>query len=249
MDLNVEWLGRMRYREAWDVQRARHAARDADDITDTLLLVEHEPVLTLGRHARDEHIITPPDELARRGIEVIRVERGGEVTYHGPGPLVAYPIVRLRERPVLLRPFVRALELTMADVAARYGIEAAPRAGYPGVWVDPDGPAPRKLGALGLRIERGISYHGIALNITTRLEDFGLIDQIRVLADARGVGREALEVHMLYGIREQELRRLRDAGHPAYSLVAYGSAWYRWYMRRLAERPANVAFALRQLIP
>ena len=148
-------------------------------------------MLTLGRHARDEHIITPPDELARRGIEVIRVERGGEVTYHGPGQLVAYPIVRLRERPVLLRPFVRALELTMADVAARYGIEAAPRAGYPGVWVEPDGPAPRKLGALGLRIERGISYHGIALNISTRLEDFGLIDPCGMAGlDVTSVARE-----------------------------------------------------------
>ena len=191
MDLKVEWLGRMRYREAWDVQRARHAARDADEITDTLLLVEHEPVLTLGRHAKDEHVITPPDELARRGVEVIRVERGGEVTYHGPGQLVAYPIVRLRELPVLLRPFVRALELTMGDVAARYGIEAAPRLGYPGVWIDQDGPVPRKLGALGLRIERGISYHGIALNITTRLEDFELIDPCGMAGlDVTSVARE-----------------------------------------------------------
>lgn len=191
MDLKVEWLGRMRYREAWDVQRARHAARDAGEIADTLLLVEHEPVLTLGRHAKDEHVITPPDELARRGIEVIRVERGGEVTYHGPGQLVAYPIVRLRELPVLLRPFVRALELTMADVAARYGIEAAPRPAYPGVWIEGGGPAPRKLGALGLRVERGISYHGIALNITTRLEDFALIDPCGMAGlDVTSVARE-----------------------------------------------------------
>jgi proline dehydrogenase len=79
--------------------------------------------------------------------------------------------------------------------------------------------------------------------------DVELIGQIRSLAEAWGISRTVLEVHMLYGIREQELRRLRDAGHPAYSLVAYGSAWYRWYMRRLAERPANVVFALRQLIP
>jgi len=79
--------------------------------------------------------------------------------------------------------------------------------------------------------------------------DVELIEQIKTITDARGVPVEKLEVHMLYGIREQELRRLRDAGHPAVSLVAYGSAWYRWYMRRLAERPANVIFALRQLIP
>ena len=191
MVLKVERLGRMPYREAWEVQRARHAARDADEIADTLLLVEHEPVLTLGRHAKDEHVITSPDELRRRGIEVIRVERGGEVTYHGPGQLVAYPIVRLRELPVLLRPFVRALELTMGDVAARYGIEAAPRPGYPGVWIEQDGPRPRKLGALGLRVERGISYHGIALNITTRLEDFELIDPCGMAGlDVTSVARE-----------------------------------------------------------
>jgi lipoyl(octanoyl) transferase len=191
MDLKVEQLGRMPYREAWAIQRARHTARDADEIADTLLLVEHDPVLTLGRHARDEHVIAPPDELRRRGIEVIRVERGGEVTYHGPGQLVAYPIVRLRELPVLLRPFVRALELTMGDVAARYGIEAAPRPGYPGVWIEQDGPRPRKLGALGLRVERGISYHGIALNITTRLEDFELIDPCGMAGlDVTSVARE-----------------------------------------------------------
>jgi len=191
MDLKVEWLGRMRYREAWAVQRDRHAARDAGQIADTLLLVEHEPVLTLGRHAKDEHIVASPTELARRGIEVIRVERGGEVTYHGPGQLVAYPIVRLRELPVLLRPFVRALELTMGDVAARYGVVATPRPGYPGVWIAQESPRPRKLGALGLRVERGISYHGIALNITTRLEDFGLIDPCGMAGlDVTSVARE-----------------------------------------------------------
>ena len=191
MDLRVEWLGRMPYREAWDLQRARHAARDAGDVPDTLLLVEHEPVLTLGRHARDEHVIASPAELERRGIEVIRVERGGEVTYHGPGQLVAYPIVRLRELPVLLRPFVRALELAMGDVAARYGLKAAPRSGYPGVWVEPEGPLPRKLGALGLRVERGITYHGIALNISTRLEDFELIDPCGMAGlDVTSVARE-----------------------------------------------------------
>jgi lipoyl(octanoyl) transferase len=191
MDLKVEWLGRMDYRPAWDVQRARHASRAEGEIPDTLLLVEHEAVLTLGRHARDEHVISPADELARRGIDVIRVERGGEVTYHGPGQLVAYPIVRLRERPVLLRPFVRALELAMADVAARYEVAAAPRPGYPGVWVGLEGPHPRKLGALGLRVERGVTYHGIALNVTTRLDDFELIDPCGMAGlDVTSIARE-----------------------------------------------------------
>jgi lipoyl(octanoyl) transferase len=105
MDLTVEWLGRMPYRPAWERQRELVAARVAGEIPDTLLLVEHEPVLTLGRHATEVHVRATPTELAARGIEVVRVERGGEVTYHGPGQLVAYPIVRLAERGVLLRPF------------------------------------------------------------------------------------------------------------------------------------------------
>ncbi len=98
MHLATEWLGRMPYREAWQRQRSLVDARAADAAPDTLLLVEHDPVLTLGRHATDDHVIASPAELRRRGIEVIRVERGGEVTYHGPGQLVAYPIVRLRDR-------------------------------------------------------------------------------------------------------------------------------------------------------
>lgn len=191
MDLEVDWLGRMGYRQAWDRQRATVAARDTGDAPDTLLLVEHDAVLTLGRHANDEHVLASPAELERRGIEVIRVERGGEVTYHGPGQLVAYPVVRLRDRPVLLRPFVRALELAMVDVAAGYGVTAGPRATYPGAWVDPDGPAPRKLGALGLRVERGITYHGIALNIAADLDAFELIDPCGMAGlDVTSIARE-----------------------------------------------------------
>jgi lipoyl(octanoyl) transferase len=176
MGLDVEWLGRMRYRQAWQRQRELVDARVANAIPDTLLLVEHPAVLTLGRHASEAHVRAATDDLDRRGIEVIRVERGGEVTYHGPGQLVAYPIVRLHDRGVLLRPFVRALEESMCDVAATWGVAARPRPGLPGCWVEPDGPAPRKLGALGLRVERGVTFHGVALNVTTRLSDFELID-------------------------------------------------------------------------
>ena len=191
MDLVIEWLGRMSYREAWQRQRSLVVARDADQVADTLLLVEHDPVLTLGRHASDEHVLTSPAELERRGIEVIRVERGGEVTYHGPGQLVAYPIVRLHDRGILLRPFVRALESAMADVAESYGLEAAARPGYPGVWVEPSGPRPRKLGALGLRVERGITFHGVALNVSTRLADFALIDPCGMAGlDVTSIARE-----------------------------------------------------------
>ena len=176
MELAVEWLGRIDYRAAWARQHALVAARAADDLPDTLLLLEHPPVLTLGRQADASHVRASATELAESGIELIRVERGGEVTYHGPGQLVAYPIVRLAERGVLLRPFVRALEAAMAATCAAYGVAAGRRDGQPGCWVDPHGPAPRKIGALGIRVERGVSFHGIALNVTTRLDDFALID-------------------------------------------------------------------------
>jgi lipoyl(octanoyl) transferase len=174
--LHVRWLGRIAYREAWELQRRLAAERAGGLIVDQLLLLEHDPVLTLGRHADDAHVLAGPVELARRGIEVLRVERGGEVTYHGPGQLVAYPIVALERLGLLLRPFVRALEGAMIDTCLAFGVAAGRRDGHPGCWCDPDGPEPRKIGALGIRVERGVSYHGIALNVSVDLADFGLID-------------------------------------------------------------------------
>lgn len=174
--LDVRWLARIGYREAWAVQKRLVDDRVAERIGDTLLLLEHPPVLTLGRQADEGHVRATAADLAARGIELIRVERGGEVTYHGPGQLVAYPIVVLTRRGILVRPFVRALENAMIDTCRALGVEADRRDGHPGCWVDPSGPQPRKIGALGLRIERGVSYHGIALNVDLDLADFGLID-------------------------------------------------------------------------
>jgi len=185
--LRARWLGRIRYRDAWALQRALAAARaDGTLDEDQLLLLEHDAVLTLGRHADAGHVIAPEPMLRGRGIEPIRVERGGEVTYHGPGQLVAYPIVALAAPgagsaprgflPVGVRLFVGALEGAMADTCATAGIAAGPRPGHPGCWVDATGPLPRKIGALGIRVARGVSFHGIALNVTTNLADFDLID-------------------------------------------------------------------------
>jgi lipoyl(octanoyl) transferase len=176
MELEVRWLGRLDYQEAWDLQHDLVARRAAGDVPDQLLLVEHQPVLTLGRQSDPAHIRASAPVLADRRIEVIRVERGGEVTYHGPGQLVAYPIVKLADRGLFIRPFVRLLEDAMAETAAVYGVSTGRRDGLPGLWCDGASAHPRKLGALGLRIERGVSYHGIALNITTNLADFDLID-------------------------------------------------------------------------
>jgi lipoyl(octanoyl) transferase len=174
--LTARWLGRVAYRDAWDLQKRLARARAEGRIGDQLLLLEHAAVLTLGRQADASHVLAPPALLAERGIELLRVERGGEVTYHGPGQLVAYPIIRLADRDLLLRPFVRALEASLADTCAVFGVAAGRREGHPGCWVDPDGPLPRKIGALGIRIERGVAYHGVALNVNVDLRDFDLID-------------------------------------------------------------------------
>jgi lipoate-protein ligase B len=205
--LRARWLGRLAYREAWAIQRALAAARAEGRLTeDQLLLLEHDPVLTLGRRATEAHVVALPEMLAERGIEVVRVERGGEVTYHGPGQLVAYPIVALASpgvagaqgaggqvagaqgaaaqaawgqagpRSLGVRPFVEALEDAMAETCAALGVAAGRRPGHTGCWVDAGGPLPRKIGALGIRVARGVSFHGIALNVTTNLADFDLIN-------------------------------------------------------------------------
>ena len=174
--IETHWLGRIEYGRAWALQKQLAAARADGRIGDQLLLLEHPAVLTLGRTSDPAHILASADELAARGIEVVRVERGGEVTYHGPGQLVAYPVLALSRRGLLVRPLVRALEDAMIDTCRALGVEAGRREGHPGCWVDPDGTAPRKIGALGLRVERGVSYHGIALNVTVDLVDFELID-------------------------------------------------------------------------
>jgi lipoyl(octanoyl) transferase len=174
--LEATWLGRAGYREVWALQKELAAARAEGSIGDRLLLVEHPAVLTLGRHADETHVRATSEQLAARGIELIRVERGGEVTYHGPGQLVAYPIVALARRGLLVRPLVRALEAAMIETCAAFGVAADRRDGHPGCWVEPAGEEPRKIGALGIRIERGVSYHGIALNVDPDLGDFALID-------------------------------------------------------------------------
>jgi len=167
------WLGRTGYRDAWDLQHRLVAARSADLIGDQLLLLEHEPVLTLGRHSDPSHVTASPAELSARHIELITTERGGEVTYHGPGQLTGYVILKLADRGLLVRPLVRALEASLTAACAASGVEAGPRDGYPGCWC---GDGTRKIGAVGVRIEHGVSYHGIALNVTVRLSDFELID-------------------------------------------------------------------------
>jgi len=174
--IDASWLGQVDYAAAHALQKRLVTERAEGRSGDRLLLLEHPRVLTLGRMADPRHIRADAATLAAEGIEVVRVERGGEVTYHGPGQLVAYPIIGLSARGLMVRPLVRALEAALVETCTAHGVPAARRDGHPGCWCEPDGPQPRKIGALGLRIERGVSYHGIALNVTVDLDDFRFID-------------------------------------------------------------------------
>jgi len=190
--LHARWLGRIAYREAWDLQHRLADQRADDAIPDQLLLLEHSPVLTLGKYADDAHVRATPADLERRGIELIRVERGGEVTYHGPGQLVAYPILKLSRHGLLVKPLVRALEQAMIETCAALGVVAERREGHPGCWTATETPTPRKIGALGIRVQRGVSYHGIALNVTVDLADFDLIDPCGMPdVESTSIAREA----------------------------------------------------------
>jgi len=156
------------YTDGWELQRRLHGQRVADEIPDTCLLLEHEPVYTAGKRTR------PADRpLADPGAPVIDVDRGGMITWHGPGQLVGYPIVKLAE-PVDVVAFVRAVEEALISACAEVGVATGRVAGRSGVWVTGGGPD-RKVGAIGLRVSRGVTMHGFALNCDCDLAWFGKI--------------------------------------------------------------------------
>jgi lipoyl(octanoyl) transferase len=169
--LRIERLGRIGYAAALDLQERLVEERVEQRIPDTVLLLEHDPpVVTLGRGAKPEHVLASAARLAELGIERFETGRGGDVTYHGPGQLVAYPIFDLSPDRRDVRKYVTALEEVMIRTTASYGLDAARIAGLPGIFV-----AGNKLGALGVRIRRWVTLHGIALNVSTDLDAFDLI--------------------------------------------------------------------------
>ncbi|MGD0051521.1 MAG: lipoyl(octanoyl) transferase LipB [Vulcanimicrobiaceae bacterium] len=182
-------LGRRPYRPVLDLQRALHAAVAAGQEPDTWLVVEHEPTITLGRNANEEHVLLTRALLEARGVAVVPVERGGDVTYHGPGQVVVYPIRRLaRFREVV--PIVTALETSVISTLRRFGITAARRKEHRGVYVGADA-----ICAVGLAVRRMTSLHGLALNVTTALDYDQLITpcgtpQFGITSIAAQLGRE-----------------------------------------------------------
>jgi len=168
-ELHVRWLGRVRYNDALVLQRALSRPGGAE----YLLLLEHPHVYTLGVRAKAEHVLVDPESV---GAELVHADRGGDVTYHGPGQVVGYPILDVRLGLGAIPAHVHAIEQLVIDAISELGVSGAGRLrGYPGVWIDPEGPAPKKICAVGVRINRGRSMHGFALNIDPDPAMFGHI--------------------------------------------------------------------------
>lgn len=168
--LEVRRLGVVPFADAVALQQKLVVQRQSNRIPDQLLLLEHPPVITLGVGASRDNVLAPAAALARRGVEVHEVRRGGDVTYHGPGQLVGYPILMLKPDRCDVHRYVRDLEETLIRTVAEFGVHAARVAGLTGVWVGDD-----KLAAIGVRLSRWVTSHGFALNVTTDLDDFALI--------------------------------------------------------------------------
>ena len=183
-------LGPVPYREAWDIQLRLHAEVADGRKSDTLLLVEHPHVYTLGRRGQEHHILIDGDGLERLGIEVHHTDRGGEVTYHGPGQLVGYPILNLRRWGGGPLKYVRALERVLIETLAEFGVVAESEGHPTGVWVED-----RKIAAIGVKVSRRVTTHGFALNVCPDLSYFdhivpcGMPDS-RVTSLSLELGRE-----------------------------------------------------------
>jgi lipoate-protein ligase B len=182
-------LGLEPYERIWELQHRLVKARQEGRIDDILILLEHEPVITVGRAGDLTHVLASADELREAGIHVHRIERGGDVTYHGPGQLVGYPILYLEAHHLGVSDYMHALEEVLMRTLSDFGLPAYTRKGVIGVWAGRG-----KIAALGARVERGVTYHGFALNVAPNLEHFawivpcGLMDA-RVTSLEQGLGQ------------------------------------------------------------
>jgi len=195
-------LGLIPYDQALELQHRLVAARKAGLVDDVLLLLEHPPVITLGRRADESHIVAAPELLARLGVSVHRVERGGDVTYHGPGQLVGYPILNLRQHRQDVGWYVHGLEEVLIQTLADFGIQGYRVPGLVGVWVDWQG-SQAKVAAIGARIEEWVTYHGFALNVDPDMSHFDLVVPCGIEDKA------VVSVHQLLGTRV-DMQQVRD---------------------------------------
>ena len=163
-------LGRTPYKETWKLQKQLVSLRFQSRIPDCLLLTEHEPVITMGRASSESNLLCSKEDLRKKGIGLFEVERGGDITFHGPGQLVAYPIIDLNARERDLHRYLRYLENIVSSTLSDLGLDAGIKQGLTGVWVND-----HKLAAIGVAVSRWITYHGVALNVNTDLDYFELI--------------------------------------------------------------------------
>jgi lipoate-protein ligase B len=179
MTISVEWLGRVEYDAAWELQKELVAERQRQQVEDRLLLLEHPAVYTLGRSGHEENLLLDEAQREQEGIALYYVDRGGDITYHGPGQLVGYPILDLKrlfarrgyERPDL-HQYLRDVEEVIIQALASFDVHAWRYDGYTGVWVDGD-EGPEKIAAIGVKVSsKGISSHGFALNVDPNLAHF-----------------------------------------------------------------------------
>jgi lipoyl(octanoyl) transferase len=197
--VRVRDLGRSQYEIVFEAMKAFTVARTAAT-PDEIWLTEHEPVFTQGQAGRAEHVLAPG------GIPVVQSDRGGQVTYHGPGQIVAYLMLDIRRLELSVRGLVSGIERAVIETLAEYGVAGAPRADAPGVYV-----AGAKIASLGLRVRRGCSYHGLALNVAMDLEPFGRINPCGLLGVRVTQLADLADVDSLEGVRERLLRALARA--------------------------------------
>ena len=225
--MRTAWLvrcGRLAYGDAWALQKSLLAARQAGAIPDAVVFVEHPPVITLGRAARAANVLAAPGLLAARGIEMFQIERGGDVTYHGPGQLVGYPIVGLRAFDEDIGRYVRTLEAALIASLGTWRIAAERLAGFPGVWA-----GGAKVAAIGVAVKRKVTMHGFALNVDPDLAAFDLINPC-------GLGRPVTSIARLLG-RPVPL----DEAAPVVAGALAEACGVRWEERTLEDVRADLA--------
>ena len=220
--LTARRLGLISYQEGLDLQRDLVERRKRDEIPDQLLLLEHPDVITLGVKTRNDrsHVLESEESLARKGVALFETGRGGDVTYHGPGQLVGYPILDLKPDRCDVHRYVRDLEEVLIEAVSRFGITAGRIAGLTGIWVGGDHDK-AKLAAIGVRISRWVTSHGFALNVNTDLSRFGLIvpcgiTDKGVTSMQRLLGR-TVPMDEVADAVEQSFRRSFDRSKPSLS--------------------------------
>lgn len=216
MSLRVLDFPRIDYKKAWNLQKHLHSLRVEDKIPDTLLLLEHFPVITLGKFGKEENLLKSEEELKNLGIDFYRIERGGDITYHGPGQLIGYVIFKIKS----VKKLVLDIEESIKDLLKIYEIDSQILEKYPGVWV-----GDKKICALGIAVKNRVSFHGFALNVNNNLTPFSYIipcglkgkgvtsiyEEIKILLPLRRVKEDFIKIFsQKYGFSDFDIIELSD---------------------------------------